>query len=731
MDERQVACFCRFDGKIEKNGNEEIIYIGGVMDPFMMTTTTTYDSFINELRECSCSNISGKVIYYTTEYNKNELVRMTGKSGFRMMLLMSGSMLNVYVGDTTPVTASCTIPSDHSEREFVEATDCNLSTSCLASTSSLPPTNAHQDSFRHIDGINSEGQLFKSPNDFKDALVLFGLRNHFWFKYLDNSRRYYRVVCDVKSCPWKLSAGCKGSSDLVRIMRFNNVHIHTAQDISDYKAVFRSNEMGRAIVNKVRDNSKYTPKAISTNIESEFSVNMTYMQSWRAKECARHIIEGNPEDSYILVLWLCERIKNSIPDTITSWECTEDKRFKRVFVAYGCSIQGFINYCRPILAIDACHLSGNYQGTMLGATGYDANEGLWPLAYAIVSTENDDDWHWFLNKVKEILNGRIVTILTDRHPSLISCIRDIFGSQYHSWCLRHLMANFSTSILGNRILGLRSKGKESAKKLLDQIAYARTLDEYEHALAAMRLFRELCDWVLEQSPEHWSNAKFTSKQWDKLYTNQVESFNAWVKEERVFSITRLMDAHVQRLSTFLYQKSLDVQKWTIPVGKRIEKKIREEQKAALGFSLIRLSNTECTAYDRLRRPFKVIFGTEQFCSCLKWTMTGIPCSHACYAIHNFSLNIYDMVEPWFKVETQQKLCKHLMSSIPMHDMPIPTAVADDESASHLRPPAVKRPPGRPRIKRIESQFQDVRPLHCSRCGETGHNRRNCKAPIPG
>ncbi|XP_059658654.1 uncharacterized protein LOC132304976 [Cornus florida] len=327
--------------------------------------------------------------------------------------------------------------------------------------------------------------------------------------------------------------------------------------------------MGRAIVNKVRDNPKCTPKTISTDINGEFSAKMTYMQSWRAKECARHIIEGNPKDSYILVPWLCERIAEYIPGTITSWECMDDRRFKRVFVAYGCSIRGFINYCRPMLAIDACHLSGNYKGTMLGATGFDANDGLWPLAYAVVSSENDDDWHWFLSKVKEILDGRIVTILTDRHPSLISCIRDIFGSQYHSWCLRHLTANFSTSILGRQSLGLRASGKEHAKKLLDKIAYARTVDEYENALAAMR------------------------------------------------------------------------------------------------------------------------------------------------------------------VEKQQKLGEHLMSSIPMHDMPNPAAAADGEGASHLRPPAVTRPPGRPRIKRIESQFQNVRSLHCSRCNENGHNRRKCKAPIPG
>ncbi|XP_059650577.1 protein FAR1-RELATED SEQUENCE 6-like [Cornus florida] len=214
---------------------------------------------------------------------------------------------------------------------------------------------------------------------------------------------------------------------MVRNIRFNNVHTHTAQDISDYKPIFHSKEMGRVIVNKVRDNPSYKPNVIYSDLESEFSVNMTYKQAWRAKERANQIIERCPKDSYILVPWLCQRISEAIPGTFTSWECTDDMRFKRVFVAYGCSIRGFNNYCRPILSIDDCHLSGNYKGTMLGATGYDANHGLWPLAYGIVSSENDDDWHWFLNLLKHILDGRSVTILTDRHPSLKKCVRDILA----------------------------------------------------------------------------------------------------------------------------------------------------------------------------------------------------------------------------------------------------------------------------------------------------------------
>ncbi|XP_059671144.1 uncharacterized protein LOC132316686 [Cornus florida] len=238
------------------------------------------------------------------------------------------------------------------------------------------------------------------------------------FKYKDNSRKYYRVVCEVNGCPWKVTVGCESNSDTVRIIWFNNVHTYNARDISNYKPVFHLKEMGRIIVNMVRDNPSYKPNTICSDLESEFSINMTYKQAWRAKEGANQIIEGRSEDSYILVPWLCQRLSEAIPRIYTSWECTDDKRFKRV-------------------------------GTMLGATGYDANDGLWPLAYGIVSSENDDDWHWFLNLLKDILDGCSVTFLTDRHGG----------------------------------------GKEGALKMLDNIVYARTEEDYNNALVDMTAFR--------------------------------------------------------------------------------------------------------------------------------------------------------------------------------------------------------------------------------------------------
>ena len=35
--------------------------------------------------------------------------------------------------------------------------------------------------------------------------------------------------------------------------------------------------------------------------------------------------------------------------------------------------------CRPVLAIDSCHLSGPYKEALLSATAYDVDDRMFPL----------------------------------------------------------------------------------------------------------------------------------------------------------------------------------------------------------------------------------------------------------------------------------------------------------------------------------------------------------------
>jgi len=79
---------------------------------------------------------------------------------------------------------------------------------------------------------------------------------------------------------------------------------------------------------------------------------------------------------------------------------------------------------------------------MLVACALDADNHLFNFAYAIVSSENFEDWVWFLQCVAECLRRLKPVIMSDRGQALLKVIPLVFGKGNHAFCLRHLAENF-------------------------------------------------------------------------------------------------------------------------------------------------------------------------------------------------------------------------------------------------------------------------------------------------
>ena len=87
----------------------------------------------------------------------------------------------------------------------------------------------------------------------------------------------------------------------------------------------------------------------------------------------------------------------------------------------------------------------------------------------------------------------------------------------------------------------------------------------------------------------------------------------------------------------------------------------------------------------------------------------------------------EFVDEWFTFSKLNLIYNGEFCGIESHDLPI---IGDDslvwtltgDIVFSLKPLHTKRPSGKPRKKRIESQFQDKQTVYCSRCNVAGHNR---------
>ncbi|XP_040964680.1 uncharacterized protein [Gossypium hirsutum] len=118
----------------------------------------------------------------------------------------------------------------------------------------------------------------------------------------------------------------------------------------------------------------------------------------------------------------------------------EDLSFHLLFVSLQASLHGFKNGCRPLLFLDTMTIKSKYQSELLTATALDGNEGIFPVAFAVVDIVNDDNWHWFLVQLKSALSiFQPVTFVADRRIGFKRPISMIFKNSHHGYCLHRLI----------------------------------------------------------------------------------------------------------------------------------------------------------------------------------------------------------------------------------------------------------------------------------------------------
>ncbi|XP_015576050.1 uncharacterized protein LOC107261433 [Ricinus communis] len=206
-------------------------------------------------------------------------------------------------------------------------------------------------------------------------------------------------------------------------------------------------------VERFRVDPSWAIQCIIQTVKEDMAVDVSRLKAWRARNIALKFIDGDEREQLGRLHDYKLELLRSNPGSTTVLHL-EEQVFKGLYVCFATLKDGF-KYCRPLISIDGCWLKGIYGGQLLTAVAIDANNCIYPVAWAVVQKENKDNWKWFLNLLAadlELNNSHHWTFVSDRQKGLIPAIEEMLPNAEHKFYVRHVHNNFKKNF---NTLGLK------------------------------------------------------------------------------------------------------------------------------------------------------------------------------------------------------------------------------------------------------------------------------------
>ncbi|CAI9275153.1 unnamed protein product [Lactuca saligna] len=226
---------------------------------------------------------------------------------------------------------------------------------------------------------------------------------------------------------------------------------------------------------------------------------MKFSNPLNAMKYAFHEIEGTLKEHYAKTWSYGEEIRRTNPGSIVKMDVdvmpNGTTYFSKFYVCFKRLKDGWVEGYRRVIGLGGCFLKGICRGQLLSAIGRDANNHIYPIAWAIVSMESKETWKWFIDLLIENLGmgvGHGLTLISDQHKGQLF------------------------------------------RKLLWYAATATTPAKFEQHMNEIKKLEPLAyDHLMERDPKTWSKAFFQTGRACDAYENGIsKSFNSVIEVSR-------------------------------------------------------------------------------------------------------------------------------------------------------------------------------------------------------
>ncbi|RID68188.1 hypothetical protein BRARA_C00363 [Brassica rapa] len=324
--------------------------------------------------------------------------------------------------------------------------------------------------------------------------------------------------------------------------------------------------------------------------------------------------------------------------------CTVDEqggtRFKYCFVAYGASVAGYA-FMRKVVVVDGTSMKGKYGGCLLSAAAHDGNFQIFPLAFAVVDSENDNAWEWFFQKLSTFVSDcPELVFISDRHASIYTGLRKVYKEAHHAACVVHLWRNiqvlYKTPRLGN---------------LMSAAVRAFTITEFNRLFLQIQTINPACAaYLVDIGFTHWTRAHFKGQRYNIMDSNIAESWNGAIKEAREYPLIMMLEYIRTTVMGWLALRRAKANDEKGTLTPNVRKLVEENYDLSTVLAVRDISELEFQVQDPRGECFTVNLAVGS-CSCREYDEIGIPCPHALAASSKVGFPSDAMVAPAYRVPT--------------------------------------------------------------------------------
>ncbi|KAL9667718.1 hypothetical protein QQ045_002082 [Rhodiola kirilowii] len=400
-------------------------------------------------------------------------------------------------------------------------------------------------------------------------------------------------------CPWGLRITALRGCHRWEVRKHREQHICQNDTIMANNVHMTPKYIAKELWDVMTEKLRLSGAEIQARIYKDYGLEISPFKAWQAKQQTMINLFGTWDGSFANLPHLMKALVDNSPETVVKWDTEE---------------------------IDGEYIQ--YDAKLLVACSLDANNGVLPVAFALVESENTSNWSWFMSCIREGVTDRTgLCVISDRHGGILATMREPQWSPpnaYHRICVHHFQRNFNTKVKDSYL-----------KKKLGKVAYAKK--EYKFAnqyQELMTLFKDRPDvrtWLRNVDVHLWSLAMDTGgMRWGSMTTNASESFNGVLKHGRDLPISALVMFTFKQLNKYFNTHRYRYDNTDSAFAPKVHERLEELRQRAQFHRVVHCNPSQGiyqVTTGIKHHLWKVCLPTRT-CECGKWTTLHIPSSHA-------------------------------------------------------------------------------------------------------